>query len=127
MWKPICAVVTLSLFLGCASAREMKVEQVLEEYSDELASPEGLATDGYVTKSGIEYELETTVRREGDRLVFVGGDLEYSRPKISEVRGVLFERLDAGKTAGNTGKGLLGTIGIALLAILTLGISLGAI
>ncbi len=124
MRKPMCAILALSLLLGCTSAREMKVEKVLEKYSTELASPAGLATDGYVTQSGIEYELETTVRREGDRLVFAGEELEYSRPKISEVRGILFERLDAGKTAGSTGKGVLATLAIALLAILTLGVSL---
>ena len=68
--------------------------------------------------------LQTTVRREGDRLVFAGEELEYSRPQISEVRGILFERVDAGKTAGNTGKGVLATLGIALIALLTLGLSL---
>jgi hypothetical protein len=118
------SVLVLSLVIGCTSAREMKLDRALEKYAEELASPEGLPTDGYVTLSGITYELPTTVRREGDRLVFSGEDLEYSRPKISEVRGLLFDRVDAGKTAGNTGKGVLATLGIVLLAVITLGLSL---
>jgi hypothetical protein len=126
MRDPVCVVLALSLLVGCVSAREMDVERVLDRYADELASPDGLRVDGYVTQSGITYELPTTVRREGDRLVFTGKDLEYSRPKVAEVRGILFEKLDAGKTAGNTGKGVLVAIGVTLLVVLTLGASLAA-
>jgi len=124
MKKLTCAVLALSFLAGCISAREVPLTDVLKDRAEELASPEGLATNGWVMISGIKYELEVTAWKRGDHLVF-GDEPEYARPKLTEVRGILFNRVDAGKTAGNTGKGVLGVLAVLALIALTLGASLG--